>query len=113
NDDLNNNGVADYLEASVSLTDREVEEIQLNEKSSIFKIFPNPTSDELYISFEDVSNVKNVTIYDMNGKSLLTISKDELALKKNINLKRLLTAGLYIVKADLGENSVVKKLYVK
>src|SRR5690606_3565305 len=53
------------------------------------KIYPNPTSDYIYINIEN-SDIDSVKVYSMQGKEVLTTNT------KNVNLSDL-SSGIYIV----------------
>ena len=82
-DDTDNSGIADYLEASVALS-----VISFNQ--DLFKIFPNPTNDKLFI--RGLSNPTKISIYNVLGKLVLSeITTNEIDLEG-------LQSGIYIVK---------------
>lgn len=82
-DDTDNSGIADYLEASVALN-----VISFNQ--DLFKIFPNPTNDKLFI--RGLSNPTKISIYNVLGKLVLSeITTNEIDLEG-------LQSGIYIVK---------------
>ena len=82
-DDTDNSGIADYLEASVALS-----VISFNQ--DLFKIFPNPTNDKLFI--RGLSNPIKISIYNVLGKLVLSeITTNEIDLEG-------LQSGIYIVK---------------
>jgi hypothetical protein len=81
----------EFLDAFTSLED------QLKNKISL-KLFPNPTSDKIFI--ESKENIKQVEVFDLNGKRLLNKEEDRI---EQIDLSELVT-GVYLLKAksDLG-----------
>lgn len=64
------------------------------------KFYPNPVQDVL--NLEADANVKNITVYDISGK--LMMSKKLNSAKNQVNVSALLP-GVYIVNAEL-ENGV-------
>jgi glucose/arabinose dehydrogenase len=73
-----------------------------------FKIYPNPSKNEVYVEKSDSSYPTEVTIFDMNGK-ILVQQKTENMQKNTINTG-LLASGLYImnVKNNLDATSTHK-----
>ena len=61
-DDTNGNGVADYLEANVTLS---LDKLSL----SMVKVFPNPVSDLIFV--ESKNDIKSYRIYNLLGKVVL------------------------------------------
>jgi hypothetical protein len=78
-------------------------------------IYPNPFNELLNIDFYLSSNNKlNVFMYDVTGK-LITSYKNENALKGFFPLvfdvpNHMISAGVYILKIEIGEEKIVKKL---
>lgn len=93
-DDTDNSGVADYLEASVALS-----VISFNQ--DLFKIFPNPTKDKLYI--QGISNTSKVSIYNVLGKLVLSETT-----KSEIDVDNL-QSGIYIIKIVDEQKEIIRK----
>jgi len=76
-----------------------------NFDESQFAIYPNPVANELYIESEQVQ-IKRVVIFTLNGKQVLDVNfqKDQLIDVSN------LSKGLYLVKVETGNGSLMKKL---
>jgi hypothetical protein len=78
-------------------------------------IYPNPFNELLNIDFYLSSNNKlNVFMYDVTGK-LITSYKNENALKGFFPLvfdvpNHMISAGVYILKIEIGEEKMIKKL---
>lgn len=81
-----------------TLSDNEVE---LNE--SEFVLFPNPSNNMVSFSNKDI---KSATVYDLNGRPVLTIGSNTFSVK-NLN------TGVYIVKAKLTNGSIIAKKLIK
>lgn len=64
-----------------------------------FKVYPNPTSDFIYIDSENVSDVK---IYDLTGKMLLKSNSNKINIQK-------LKPGIYLVRIDGFTVKIIKK----
>ncbi|PWH84438.1 hypothetical protein DIS18_07885 [Algibacter marinivivus] len=80
-------------------------------KTSSIKLYPNPAEDNFTISFQNISKVKNVAIYNILGKLVYQNSPKSNVLEvKNIRFK----AGVYLVKALSEDNQVFhSKLVIK
>jgi len=74
-------------------------------ESEIFKVFPNPSSDIIYIS----SNVpiEKVELFDVVGKRVLSTSNSE-----QINIENL-KSGIYLLKVFNNNRSATKRLVIK
>ncbi|WP_179376213.1 T9SS type A sorting domain-containing protein [Winogradskyella wichelsiae] len=101
-DDTNSNTIPDYLESSVALN--------VNQFSTIeFKLFPNPTKDEVSIQF-NISQVETIKIkvYDVQGKRVnVSHNTDE---NRTILNTSHLSSGLYFVELQNGAIKSIQKL---
>jgi len=82
--------------------------INENSNSSI-KIFPNPITNQLNISFGDLSNVELIEVYDITGRKVYSNSLNE----NNTNLiidSENWEKGMYIVKAKSESQNISKKI---
>lgn len=71
-------------------------------------IYPNPVSNgKIYITTKE-NLTKDVEIYDVLGKKILSNS----VFGKELNISKL-TAGIYILKIKEGNNSATRKLVVR
>lgn len=71
-------------------------------------LFPNPVSTgKIYITTKQ-NLTKNVEIYDVLGKKIISAT----LFGKELNISKL-TAGIYILKIREGNNSATRKLVVK
>ena len=79
--------------------------------SDLFNVYPNPTSDFITIDFESTENAK-VQIVDSNGRQ---VYKSPMLTNKKlvINIKQILSSGIYYIKATGNNRSQTKKLIVK
>jgi hypothetical protein len=68
-------------------------------------VYPNPVTDVLYINAAE--NMSMVTVYDMMGKTVRTLTPN--ALNLTIDTAEL-PAGAYMVKVDMGETSKIVKV---
>ena len=90
--DIVNFGVSDNLNT-----------VTFNETS--LSIYPNPTSDIIFIQtgFENISSA----IYDINGRQILSTSKDQIDLSGVAN-------GIYFIKVkELNSGDVITKKIIK
>jgi hypothetical protein len=78
-----------------------------NTKASQLRLYPNPVSDQLYISSED-QKVENVVIYSLSG----TVVKSIISEVDSVDVSNLAT-GNYLVKVVTDEGVVVKKIIKK
>lgn len=79
----------------------------LNLESSKFSLYPNPTTDNLVISNDYLTEVAEVKIYDLTGKIVL-IDKMKTS-KTEINLSKL-TQGIYTAQINIQGRTVRKKI---
>ena len=79
--------------------------------SSSIKIYPNPAKDTFTISFKDISNIKNVEIYNTLGKLIYQNKQINDVLEfKNTSLK----TGVYLVRTFSRDNQIFhSKLILK
>lgn len=77
-----------------------------------FKLFPNPARDIVNLKFNKFTSKRvNVAIYDVQGKRILTSSKDVLNNLSKLDVSTLKT-GIYFLEVNDGINSIVKKLAI-
>ncbi|RAJ19278.1 putative secreted protein (Por secretion system target) [Gelidibacter algens] len=82
--------------------------ISTSDGISNLTIYPNPVSNgKIYITTKD-NLTKEVEIYDVLGKKILSSS----VFGKELNISKL-TAGIYILKIREGNNSATRKLVVR
>ena len=96
-----------YINAneSLSIVDSELD-------NTSFKIYPNPIDSELhqYLNIS-ASNANDISIYNINGQNLLTLSKTSDPFKLDI---RDLKSGMYFITITSVNNSIeTKKLIIK
>lgn len=82
-----------------------------NTSEAIFNIFPNPTSDIITINLGSIENAK-VQIFDINGRQ---VYKSTPLLNKQlvIDIKHILSAGIYNIKVTGKNSTQSQKLIVK
>lgn len=73
-----------------------------------FSYYPNPTTEILNVNAK--SNIENITLFNVLGQQLLSVSPDSLSAKLNIAN---LSAGMYVMKATVngtvGSFNIVKR----
>ncbi|MFT5511945.1 MAG: hypothetical protein ACI8SE_000339 [Bacteroidia bacterium] len=81
--------------------------------ADLVKVFPNPASDEVTIEWNLTSgdNKREVTVYDINGRVVLTESATANVFTQSLNIKSL-EAGMYMVKVSNGEFTSTQKLQI-
>lgn len=93
-DDTDSSGVADYLESNVALS---VNIFDLD----LFKVFPNPALDKLFI--QGLSKPTKISVYNLLGRLVLSkITSGELDVDN-------LQSGIYIIKIVKEQREVVRK----
>ena len=99
--------VTDFYLPRFGLNTSEVEE---NNKNSIILIYPNPATNDLYISTES-AEILSYGIYDLTGKLMKTeLSKNQSDIK--IDIKDL-PKGIYIINVNTTKGKESKKLIIK
>ena len=80
---------------------------QLQAALSGIKIYPNPTTGELWVENGEL-RIKGVEIYDVSGRKLFE-QKENLTVLWSINLT-VFPAGVYFVRIQTEAGEVVKKV---
>ena len=77
-------------------------------------IYPNPANDIIHITSDFNSEIVNIELFDITGKSILvsnnSISKNSTEI--SINLPQNLEAGIYQIRLTTSKNSVTKKIII-
>ncbi|MES2589670.1 MAG: T9SS type A sorting domain-containing protein [Bacteroidota bacterium] len=111
---LSNNDIA-YFHSGDVFGDRSINKISCSGSLAIkeidlfdFKLFPNPTNENIYLDFEDKLNVE-IAIFDLNGNKLYQAKNAQ----KNteINLDKF-ASGMYIIEMK-NESFNAKKRFIK
>ncbi len=79
-----------------------------DQKETQFTMFPNPSNNGYVIITSKLSGAINITIFDVLGKQIVTTSLTT----SRLNIEKLYS-GIYIVKIEQGNASIIKKLIVK
>jgi hypothetical protein len=103
----NNNGTSsgDVIKTSSVSFLANTTSISESDNSVLFSVFPNPTTDVLHITSEQVFDQGN--IYSLDGKLVKTISEHELA-SKSITVS-MLTNGTYFLHMMSSDKPLVTK----
>ena len=72
--------------------------------SNLFSLYPNPTSSILNITNSDNSDIKNISVVDVNGRMV----KNQAGSLTQINVSDL-NAGVYFVTIEAAEGKTTKK----
>ena len=89
---------ARYRTDELSISEQEVAQID---------VYPNPVSDQLFISSENLQ-IKNIRIYEISGKQVLNIERNE----TSIDVSQL-TKGVYFIEVTSQEGKSVQKFVKK
>ncbi|MEP0265925.1 T9SS type A sorting domain-containing protein [Dokdonia sp.] len=92
--------------------DRDVldtDEIRFRESVTLY---PNPASSEVTITYGGQAQLQNLTIIDMNGKIIRTISLENFQNSQAIDISKL-AKGIYFLNIISNRNTIVKKLIIK
>ena len=103
NDDVNSNGISDYLDNTVALG------VAQPNLSSGVSIYPNPASDVLYIDNRAESAVTQVSIFGISGNRVRTVKPS--AQLEALNVSDL-ESGIYFVRIEL-DNQVLNYRFIK
>ena len=106
-----NGGCIDTVSFNVSIT-LSVEELM---GISNLVVYPNPTSDEVYVSFENQNgNAINVELVDQLGRLVYSASDFQMFGFNNIGLNLShVSDGVYSILVHSGENTITKRIIVK
>jgi hypothetical protein len=77
--------------------------------SQMISVYPSPVSDFLEFNYTGKDQLIAVSFSDMKGKKVLDVNNPEN--KMNINLQTI-SSGVYLMKAVIGENTVIKKIMI-
>ena len=87
--------------------DRSTLSLDNNEVASNLKLYPNPVSSELHMALSNGNNVKSVTVFDLNGRTIL---QTEIT-NNSLNVSQL-HSGLYVIKLET-ERGFTTKRFIK
>lgn len=92
--------------ANVTVIDSTI--VVIDNELSNLKIYPNPTNDLIFLEINNSIIVKNIKVYDLMGKLLVTYNKRP----QNISLNNY-SNGLYFIKINSDKGSIIKKIVKK
>lgn len=89
--------------------------IQDNNDQNAIRIYPNPTTDKVNISFDNLTNQHaSIVLADMIGKTIINKEIDIESNKFNYILTiNSLNSGIYLIQIKLKNNIITKKLTIK
>ena len=76
--------------------------------SESLKVYPNPTRKQVYLTTTQNLEIEKVTVYNLQGKSLLNFDKD----LETLNVEDLST-GIYLMKIETNRGVINKRLIKK
>jgi len=85
------------------------EEFELNDSVSVF---PNPSNGLITIKNTEVA-LKNIAVSDINGRIISTITLNDETNDKTLDLRSVLSSGIYFMTISSENTSTVKKLIIK
>lgn len=103
-DDINNNGIPDYLDQAVALG------VKKNDFAKFVNLYPNPASTILNIENKSTEAIKNISVYSITGTLVKQINPSENM--KSISVSDL-QSGLYFIKIQIGDYVVNSKFIKK
>lgn len=72
------------------------------ENSDMFKVYPNPTNNNLNIRILNYSGKLNIQLFDINGRIVLDQNMNDFNIENTVNIQKL-QSGIYMLKIE-GEN---------
>ncbi|WP_104735717.1 T9SS type A sorting domain-containing protein [Hanstruepera ponticola] len=109
-DDVNENGVPDYLDAA----QLSIDDISVN--TNLFSVYPNPVDNKLTIEFDSqlqfVSNTMEFKIYDIQGRQIMNLKDGLMDNKAEIDVSNL-PSGYYLLVVKNDNFLKAKKFVVK
>lgn len=79
-----------------------------NYLSDLIGVFPNPCNDKIVVSNSSDEKIKQISIYDNQGKLVLSVGRNE----SSLNTSRL-NNGLYFMEIMFSDNSTVRRKLLK
>ena len=83
-----------------------------NTSATNIRLYPNPTSDKLFIQLAENNRLEEVAIYTIDGKRIKTIEKLSRDQQIKIDVSTF-TAGLYLFTAKIGDDTFFKRFSVE
>lgn len=87
---------------------------QLSANEERINVYPNPSDGIINVEFDTpLENVSKLTIHNVYGKSVKGLKFDEIGYDHlTINLKEL-SSGIYFIKVNIGESTIIKKVVLQ
>ena len=105
-DDTNNNSVPDYLDLEVALSIDTVSQ-------SLFKIYPNPATDAVHVTFQkEIQGMVVLRVIDLQGKVVLDTTRTPNNHTVTLTLKGL-QSGVYLLNVEWQASRLVKRLIIQ
>jgi hypothetical protein len=77
----------------------------------LFRIYPNPATDQIWLQFKDVAGQqREITVVDITGKIVFHATNREIYASVNVSS---FTSGLYLIRVVEGQKSFTQKLVVR
>lgn len=105
---VSNDCGADTVTTSVTVKANSLNDLNLDNES--LKLYPNPSTNAVFIDNKSAHQLKAVTIYNMLGQEMM-VSKIASSTKHTIDTKQL-PVGIYQVKIDFESGFVTRKLEI-
>ncbi len=83
--------------------------VDTNDFYNSIALYPNPTTGEITLANKTAIQLKNAIITDINGRTIKTINLDKAGVETNFSLNNL-AAGMYFIKINTENTSIVKRI---
>ena len=70
-------------------------------------VYPNPASDEIFVSGIDAGDVSLMELYDLAGSVVASVSEGNSMNVAEVN------EGIYVLKVTSGENVIIEKIIIR
>lgn len=104
-DDTNSNGIPDFLDENVTLSNSS---FLINK----FTIYPNPSTEKVTLQFGKRIQLKEVTVLDLTGKTVLEFFPEKTKKELTLDLSSL-SSGVYLLSANTSEGKITEKIVVQ
>lgn len=76
------------------------------------RMYPNPNQSIFTLSYSGEENLKDLTVIDLTGKHIQTISLKGFTINKEINLSNL-ASGMYLIRIQSTSSSLTKRMIIE
>lgn len=99
-----------FMVFTITITAQEPLNFQNQKSDEIvgFKLYPNPAYDDVVYLTSKTNGIKDVTVYDIFGESVL----NDRVTNSILNISRLVS-GVYLLKVTEDKKTITRKLVVK